>query len=130
MKYAIGVITGVLATYALVRAADVSPAYAAPAADRGEATSSFCAIAGGTEANKNDMVWFFYKRPGKGAKGEPEERITMALYKPAPGNVNEPRLRLHTVREISWDLQLMDLNGSTSDESPSVEKVQKAASGK
>ena len=115
----IGMALGALALVACLRA---TPACAAPER-QAEATSSFCAVVGGTEANKNDMVTFFYKRAGVGTPADPAERITMAVYKAAPGNVNEPRMRLHTVRELTWDLKLMDFNGSPAADHPSVQDV-------
>ena len=68
---------------------------------------------GGLETSKHDMLWIVYKRPtaaedegGAGAK-YPEERITLALYKPPSGSTTKPVIQLQSVREISWDLQLM-----------------------
>lgn len=111
LPFAIGILVGAVAIVGLVQAMDSrygNTAYARQ--DTANPTSTFALGVGSTEQNRTDLIIIVYKRPNDNADGKDlrgGERITLALYKPAPGNVNEPKIGLHSVREITWDLQLM-----------------------
>lgn len=126
MKYAIGVITGVLATYALVRAADVSPAYAAPPRqDAVGETGSMAMAVGSTEAGRNDLLFVLYKRLNPG--GDPPERITLAVYKNTNGNKDFPHMELRSARELSYDMEIRDMTvADTKSEGPPVKDLKEA----
>ena len=115
--FVMGILVGIIA--ALSVALTMSGAYA-----RGDSASRtgldnvdgvLLAQTGGIEANRNDMIWIIYKRTtsidedASTPSRLPKERITLALYKPPPRNTTKPIIQLQSVREITWDLQLMQL---------------------
>lgn len=115
--FAMGLMVGIIAalSVALALNAGIARADAAPSREVDNIDGVLLAGTGGIEANKNDMIWIIYKRETSaeeaGGSGSrlPKERITLALYKPPPRNVTKPTIELQSVREITWDLQLMQL---------------------
>ena len=111
--FAMGIMVGIIAALSVALTMNANTAIASPARDTDNAGGGLIAVSGGTEANKQDMVWIVYKRAttaedsgGTGVK-LPPERITLALYKPPAGRPAEPLIKLQSVREITWDLMLM-----------------------
>lgn len=117
--FAMGIMVGVIAalSVALAMNAGHATAAAAPRSGTDNTGAGLIAVSGGTEANRDDMIWIIYKRAttaedsgGTGIK-LPPERITLALYKPPAGRPAEPVIKLQSVREITWDLMLMQFPG-------------------
>ena len=129
--FAMGLMVGTIAalSVALALNAGAARADAAPSRDVDNIDGVLLAGVGGIEANRNDMIWIIYKRETSaeedGGSGSrlPKERITLALYKPPPRNTTKPIIELQSVREITWDLQLMQL---PSKQKPSLTDVIKA----
>ncbi|OGG50007.1 MAG: hypothetical protein A3F84_02260 [Candidatus Handelsmanbacteria bacterium RIFCSPLOWO2_12_FULL_64_10] len=114
--FVMGTLVGVIAclSVALAMSHGQATAVAAPAAPAAQDAGGRLLIErGGTAANLDDMLWVLYMRPtaaedeGGTASKLPKERITLALYKPPQGRLKDPPIQLQSVREISWDLQLM-----------------------
>jgi hypothetical protein len=124
MGIMVGII-GVLAT-ALAMSSGHMGATAAPNRNVDNLNGALIAGVGGMANGIHDMIYIVYKRqggvdvPAGGGKGEgkggagdlgsPEERVTLALYKPPPRDVTNPTIELKSVREITWDLMLMQFN--------------------
>lgn len=115
--FAMGIMVGIIAclTTALAMTHGQATAVAAPAPAVQDAGGRLLIERGATAANIDDMLWVVYMRPtsaeeeGGAASNLPKERITLALYKPPQGRLKDPPIQLQSVREISWDLQLMQL---------------------
>lgn len=118
--FTMGIMVGIIGalSVALAMSSGALGASASPRAGIDNLNGSLIAGTGGMEANVQDMVWVVYKRTGTvdaaGGKGDPgaglanpEERITLALYKPPSGSKTNPVIQLQSVREITWDLMLM-----------------------
>lgn len=114
--FTMGILIGVIAclTTALAMSHGQITAAAAPApAPAQNVEGRLIAVTGGTQANIDDMLYVVYMRPtpqedeGSTSAKLPKERITLALYKPEPGRTKDPQIDLRAIREISWDLQLM-----------------------
>lgn len=111
--FVVGALVGAVAILGLLQAMDARKGGVVYAQDSSNPSGTFALGIGSTEQNRSDLVVIVYKRPNESADGKDlrgPDRITLAFYKPAPGNVNEPRIGLHSVREITWDLQLMKHN--------------------
>jgi hypothetical protein len=120
--FAMGTMVGIIAVLATALAMNAGHAAAPAAAPAPQGTDNtgtgLIAVSGGTIQNVHDMLWIIYKRPQSAESKErssktgmtlPESRITLAIYKPPTGRPNEPTVQLHSVREITFDLELMQL---------------------
>lgn len=78
---------------------------------------------GGTEQQKNDLVWVLFTRDG--SSGDPEagkfgsgKRVSLAAYRMEHGS--KGRMELLSVRDITYDLEIVDWQSE-----PSVREIRK-----
>lgn len=138
--FTMGIMVGIIGalSVALAMSSGALGASASPRVGVDNLNGSLVAGTGGMAANEHDMFWVLYKRTGAvdaggGGKAEggglaaPEERITLALYKPPAGSKTEPTIKLQSVREITWDLMLQQHPAKKGkDFEPTVQDVIKA----
>ncbi len=80
---------------------------------------------GGTGQNQTDMIWILYRRgvvrkTGKDAAAMAKltgpNRLTLCAYRMGQGS--RPKMQLLSARDISYDVEMLDLNSS-----PEVKQV-------
>ncbi len=128
--FAIGVMAGVIAVlgYALILQAHSPKAAAQAGGGDTNAQAGITVATGGSQQNINDVCWILYKHPGHQKKDESGTTVDNLLNKPEMLTLacyqvtnNARGLKLVGVRNISWDMDLLEL----SNEKPSVPDIVK-----
>ena len=120
-------VVGVLLTMVLAQNREPQ-AWAAPmqAQSTGESLQMY---SGGSQNNINDVIWIVYKRaaaPAAGAKDSvlsKTEKITLCCYQVANGARN---VKLVAVRDISFDIDLVEYGNDKPHVKEIVEELKKA----
>jgi hypothetical protein len=130
--FTIGVMAGVIGLlgFALLTQAQQATASPTVATQDSNAQAGIVVATGGSQQNLTDIVWVLYKRPAPKKAGDDtgttdgvlnkEEVVTLACYQVAN---NARNIKFVDVRNISWDMDLIALQG---DQKPTVADVIKA----
>lgn len=79
---------------------------------------------GASQANQNDILWIIYKRPGETGPSDMKksERLTLCCYQVSNG---ARTIKLAAVRDISYDMDLMELSNDRPHVRDIVEELRK-----
>jgi hypothetical protein len=79
---------------------------------------------GASQANQNDILWVIYKRPGEAGPSDVKksERLTLCCYQVSNG---ARTIKLAAVRDISYDMDLMELSNDRPHVRDIVEELRK-----
>lgn len=130
--FTIGVMAGIIGILGFALLTQASQAKASPTASAQDSNPQAGILigTGGSQQNMNDIVWVLYKRPAPKKAGDDtgttdgvmnkEEVLTLACYQVANNGRN---MKFVDVRNISWDMDLIALQG---DQKPTVADIIKA----
>lgn len=79
---------------------------------------------GASQANQNDILWIVYKRPAEGGPSDlkKSERLTLCCYQVSNGARS---IKLAAVRDISYDMDLLELHNERPQVRDIVEELRK-----
>jgi hypothetical protein len=79
---------------------------------------------GASQANQNDILWVIYKRPAETGPSDVKksERLTLCCYQVSNG---ARTIKLAAVRDISYDMDLMELSNDRPHVRDIVEELRK-----
>ncbi|MFN3485639.1 MAG: hypothetical protein ACK44W_09170 [Planctomycetota bacterium] len=79
---------------------------------------------GASQANQNDILWIVYKRPAEGGPSDlkKSERLTLCCYQVSNGARS---IKLAAVRDISYDMDLLELHNERPQVKDIVEELRK-----
>lgn len=120
--FTIGVMAGIIAILGFALLAQAQQAKAAPTAavQDSNANAGIVLSPGGSQQNIQDVCWVLFKRPAPKKAGDDtgttdgilnkEEVVTLGCYQVTN---NGRAMKLVGVRNISWDMDLIELNNDT-----------------
>jgi hypothetical protein len=132
--FTMGILAGIIAVLltAVVLQGREPMAYAAAPQTVDNTGSGLIVATGASTQNTNDILWVVFKRPapkraGADAKdivAQKDERISVAAYKI---DVNARQMKLAAVRDVSFDLDLLELGNDKPHVKDIVEELRKNA---
>lgn len=103
--FSVGLFAGVL----LMFGGSMVPARAVEPAQAVDYQGKYALAAGGSEPNRNDLIWVLHEhpQPKRGGAFQKPNQITLCLYK---AEKQGEKMKLVAARDIAYDIELQNLN--------------------